>query len=279
MTFQDLAARWLAETKGHLTGSTRERYDYAIAALSAYFRRLPDPADSRQRDFRGDLLRWEQSRRSTLAPGAFNLELNTLKGILSYAVEDGLLASNPADRLKPQPTIKAALVVPTRDQYRAILAELQRVGAHDAADTVTILACTGLRWGELLALEWRSVDLAAQTITVAPGKGKAYRIIPIMPELLPLLHRRSILGGSRVCPHNAIEYHFHGACRRLGLPSFHAHHSWRHYFATETLNAGVPVDVVAAWLGHKDGGALLLKTYNTVRADEHARYMSAVAVA
>jgi hypothetical protein len=32
-------------------------------------------------------------------------------------------------------------------------------------------------------------------------------------------------------------------------------------YTTQAIAAGVPVPVVSDWLGHKDGGALLLKTY------------------
>jgi integrase len=44
-----------------------------------------------------------------------------------------------------------------------------------------------------------------------------------------------------------------------GLPKFH-HHSLRRYFATCAIESGVDIPTVARWLGHKDGGALLMKT-------------------
>jgi integrase len=39
------------------------------------------------------------------------------------------------------------------------------------------------------------------------------------------------------------------------------HHDLRDAFATLSIEAGVDVPTVAAWLGHADGGALLMKTY------------------
>lgn len=43
------------------------------------------------------------------------------------------------------------------------------------------------------------------------------------------------------------------------------HHNLRDLFATECIEAGVPVPTVALWLGHRDGGALCMKKYVTPR--------------
>ncbi len=51
------------------------------------------------------------------------------------------------------------------------------------------------------------------------------------------------------------------ACRKLGLANF-THHAMRHFFATCAIESGVDIPTVARWLGHKDGGALLMKTYS-----------------
>jgi site-specific recombinase XerD len=42
-------------------------------------------------------------------------------------------------------------------------------------------------------------------------------------------------------------------------------HGLRHWFATWAMERGVDVRTVAGWLGHKDNGALLLKTYGHLR--------------
>ena len=54
------------------------------------------------------------------------------------------------------------------------------------------------------------------------------------------------------------------ACKKLGVPRFTTH-ALRHLFGTACLEAGVDVRTVAAWFGHKDNGALLLKVYSHVR--------------
>lgn len=47
-------------------------------------------------------------------------------------------------------------------------------------------------------------------------------------------------------------------------------HDIRRFFATRVLELGADPQTVSRWIGHRDGGALLLKTYASVRADHHA---------
>ena len=57
------------------------------------------------------------------------------------------------------------------------------------------------------------------------------------------------------------------ACARLGLPRLTLY-DMRHYFNTWAIENGVPIPTVAKWIGHKDGGALLMRTYTHLR-DAH----------
>ena len=50
------------------------------------------------------------------------------------------------------------------------------------------------------------------------------------------------------------------ATRKLGLPRI-THHDLRHLFAAAGIEGGVDIPTVSRWLGHKDGGALAMKTY------------------
>jgi integrase len=50
------------------------------------------------------------------------------------------------------------------------------------------------------------------------------------------------------------------ACRKLGVEALN-HHDLRDAFATAAIEAGVDIPTVAAWLGHADGGALLMRVY------------------
>jgi len=64
------------------------------------------------------------------------------------------------------------------------------------------------------------------------------------------------------------------ACRRLKLPHMFTHHSLRHFFCSNAIEAGIDFKAIAGWLGHKDGGILVAKTYGHLR-EEHSEAMAA----
>src|ERR1700691_225852 len=64
----------------------------------------------------------------------------------------------------------------------------------------------------------------------------------------------------------------HRAAKLHGVARF-THHDLRHLFATRCIESGVDIPTVSRWLGHKDGGALAMKTYGHLR-DQHSANMA-----
>src|ERR1017187_7423879 len=62
------------------------------------------------------------------------------------------------------------------------------------------------------------------------------------------------------------------ACKLAGLATF-THHCMRHYLVSNAIEAGVDFKTIAAWVGHKDGGLLVAKTYGHLR-DTHSFEMA-----
>jgi integrase len=56
------------------------------------------------------------------------------------------------------------------------------------------------------------------------------------------------------------------AATKIGMKRI-THHDLRHLFATICIESGVDIPTVSRWLGHKDGGALCMKTYGHLRQD------------
>jgi integrase len=108
-----------------------------------------------------------------------------LKAALQEAVTQGLLATNPADKAKP-PSAKEArppeMVCWTAEQLAAFLEWADR---HDYPDVMAwrVLAYTGMRRGECLALRWRDLDLdrsrlsVRRSVGVVKTKGKGEQLI------------------------------------------------------------------------------------------------------
>jgi integrase len=67
---------------------------------------------------------------------------------------------------------------------------------------------------------------------------------------------------------NEAQHSMNRAFEELGMERF-THHDLRHYFATVCIESGVDIPTVAKWLGHKDGGALAMRTYGHLR-NEHS---------
>jgi integrase len=95
-----------------------------------------------------------------------------LHSALGAAVDAGLLARNPADKAVP-PTAREARPPEMHPWSQEQLgAFLGWSAEHSSLHTAwALLASTGMRRGELLALRWRDVDLARSTVTVRRSVG------------------------------------------------------------------------------------------------------------
>jgi integrase len=97
-----------------------------------------------------------------------------LNSVLTDAVMAGAVTTNPVRELGVRRKKKGVKVrgapALTVDQLRDLLREISQspvCAAKDLTDAVIVLAGTGMRRGELLALRWCDVDLEAATVTIA----------------------------------------------------------------------------------------------------------------
>jgi integrase len=60
--------------------------------------------------------------------------------------------------------------------------------------------------------------------------------------------------------------------RVLGMPDFTLHLT-RHYFISTCVMAGIDYMTIAKWVGHRDGGVLIGKTYGHLNR-EHMQKMA-----
>jgi integrase/recombinase XerD len=107
-----------------------------------------------------------------------------LRRFAVWLVEEGELDTNPLVGLKPVKVDSKVVPVLTEKQLRELVAACQGKGLRDRRDEalVRLLAETGLRAGEALALEVSDVDLAFGTLLVVRGKGGKGRIVPFGPQ-------------------------------------------------------------------------------------------------
>jgi integrase len=276
--FADLAKRWLDTVGGMMKPSSRLRRETAINALKPYFTNTVRAIDKSHVDT------WAASRNKTAAARTFNIERETLIQILNYALREGLILENPARVVDRRKQHQAKVVIPTKAQFKTLLDTLRKsdVRYHEAADLCELLAYSGCRLGEATAMVWGDVNLDLKNFTVTGGetgtKNHEARTIPLFPALEEFLLRlQASLSkppetADRIVQIKDAKKAITSACQMAKLPHFH-HHSLRHFFCSNAIEAGIDFKTIAGWLGHKDGGLLVAKTYGHLR-DEHSAAMA-----
>jgi integrase len=149
---------------------------------------------------------------------------------------------------------------------------------------------TGMRNGELLALQWKDTDLDARMLrvrrtvfngVVSPPKTVAgNRTIRLTGLAIAALREQRLATAKQrlsewVFPsrartplsvHNVHNRSWKPLLERAGLPATTRMHDLRHTCATLLLSRGVPVKVVSEMLGHASV-AITLDTYSHVLPD------------
>lgn len=187
LTLSDLADRWLAwRSREAAAGGIREvSVNGYASALSRVRLHLGDREvqSLTTADVRGLLValataggKW----RRPLSHRSIVYALGSLKQVLDYGVEAGILATNVAEPVKPpkrKPGSKRPIItwsVAELVKFRAHLDGVDSPGESWLKAAVRLWLC-GLRRSEVLGLTWEYVDLDAGTIRVERGRVKTGR--------------------------------------------------------------------------------------------------------
>jgi len=223
----------------------------------------------------GAMAAWWKKVSAKYASQRANNILSMARRMTALLVECGLRIDDPARDLKRVKILPTNLTIPSReliDQIIESVASQKKRASKEAAAYIGFLAYAGCRHGQAKALTWENVSDEWITFNggVSGTKGAGQRRLPIFEPLRkvlePLRHEDATgpvftMQSPRIALGNA--------CQRLGVPHLRLH-DLRHFFATFAIESGVDIPTVAKWLGHKDGGALLIRTYSHIR-DEHSK--------
>jgi len=274
-TFSEAADRWLVRKRPLLEESTYRDYEthLRLRLVPAFGpRKLRQITRAQVEAYLAGL-----DRAGTLSRKTINDSLIPLRQILTRAVRDGVIATNPAANRDRDDPLELPYERPT---MRYLNREDARAYLDSAPDWYRALAETligaGLRIGEAIALEWRDVSWDAGVLaisrTVKVGgtgtpKGDKARNVVIAGYLLDVLrdHRADQAREGRVGPlvftsptgcqldrHNVRRRGHDVTLRDAALPSAVRLHDLRHTAATLWLASGQSIYFVQQQLGHKD---------------------------
>jgi integrase len=189
--------------------------------------------------------------------GTATRTVGLLGGILSFAVSEGLILTNPVRGVK-RPADNRREIRLNAEQYRALgdaLAAASSRGENPPAVlAIRLLALTGCRRGEIEQLRWDEVDLPGRCLRFSDTKeGKSVR--PLGRDAVKLLANLP-RDGRYVLRGNVPDKPFVGlpkAWRRIvgkhDLPGL-TPHGLRHAFASVACDVGFAEPTIAAMLGH-----------------------------
>lgn len=231
--------------------------------------------------------RINQKRASDIAQGLSSRTVKDIKIILhaslEKAVDEGIIDKNPTDKLNMPKDRVRGMTTLTKEQSNRLLEEAFNSGCFEF---YYLELTTGLRLGEILALEWDDINFQNKTLlitkqvqringvlqTETPKTKNSVRAIAISSDCATALARlkmRQPKGTKLMFPspetgtyrdQNAVTRKFKRMLRRAGLPQEIRFHDLRHTCATIALEEGVEIKALSSMLGHSDV-AFTMNTY------------------
>jgi len=204
----------------------------------------------------------------------------------NLAIEQKLVTRNPTQGCALPKVEHKEMKTLTSDQLSAFFQEAKDSGVYEL---YYLDLATGLRRGELCALQWRDItgaceltvrrsrSCASGKIVESNTKSHRERIVTIplgIWELLMALRQQQVLHSGVPdreqpiftdpdghVPHpDTFTRHLRKLYKKCGLPEEYHLHTLRHFYATYLLQEGTSKQVAASLLGHADT-AFLERTY------------------
>jgi integrase len=289
VTVEELCEDWLASLH-NARATTVNAYRYSLAPLRERHGDLPaqkltrPDLDKLLIALRGGGVKTAKGQpRRAWSARSLNKAVDAWRGALAYGVERRELSHNVAASMKKVPRVRREMATYTPDEIGRLL----RGADKDRNGHLWYLALSGLRRGEVAGLRWADVDLDAGTVTIARNRVQAgagnvvenepktlssCRTLPLDEGLIAVLKRASAryaqerlaLGvehadsgyvavtetGEPYTP-DTLTRMWHKMAKAAGVRPIRLHDA-RHSCGTALHLRGVPLAVIAKWLGHAD---------------------------
>ena len=220
-----------------------------------------------------------------LSPSTVNTIITVIQSSLKTAYNLGYVKNEIGVKIKRPKNIEKQILCFSLTEQKKIERELLK-SANPKMYGILICLYTGLRIGELLALEWSDVDFnkgellvnktcfdgkdkngVFRRITNAPKTETSLRVIPIPAALLSIFKQMKrdakgkfvISEGEKPIAVRSYQRSFERLQKKLKI-QHKGFHALRHTFATRALEIGIDVKTLSEILGHKNAN-ITLKRY------------------
>lgn len=220
--------------------------------------------------FQADLARAPAREAAARSRGATIRIVAAVRGFLTWAARTGRVPTDSGAALTPlrRPAVPPVLVLTEAELERALEAIPDRRpgGLRDRA-ILEVLYSTGIRRGELVALDVADLDPSRGVLRVRRGKGGRARLVPIgrrasawtqrYVETARARHLREVAepalfisARGRRLGVKMVTARMHGCLRAAGITKPGSCHVIRHSVATLMHDAGADIRDLQALLGH-----------------------------
>jgi integrase len=227
-------------------------------------------------------LRCEQAARRRWPGDLPDVRLNEI----TRAHLNGFIAKCQADGLAPRTVnlymiarhnvLKRSPVTPEQLEKLLSVAASVPLNGQLLANVLRLMACCGSQVAETLRPRWADVDFGRRQISIGSdglAKNRKSRVVDfndvLERHLREMFARRprdseflfpSPRRGEADVPVVNFNKALRSACQTAGLPQF-GFHDCRHYFISNCVLSGIDYMTIARWVGHQDGGVLIVKVF------------------